>query len=599
MEPTAFSPVDAYDGPGMERILEADIKAGLSARLRATIVDGFQEMVDAGEAICGGQRISGFMERHTYGEWLLRLSASRGMRWRTRPVPAGDRDHVLFFLALGFGNGSALPQPSGAWEIWVNDHHAVTVRVVNHDQLWRRGDCSLAFCANRIEAAPLFGSLCLSSIITQESLAAFGPAFLRVPASWVPAGAPAEILVRPVSTVPSERWIQLEHCPAVLRHADIYRLADLHEAPPRLRDWNLYFGDIHTHSGQVLDQDDYQAGCGMGSRRDNYEYARGPGGLDFYALTDHEYQMSPDTIPDYLTLADEFEQAGRFVCLPAFEFTSLVYGHRNAYFRGSGGTVINANRDWGHPTMDPERSVTPRELWDGLAATGVPFLTIPHHPSSASHPCNIAIFDERYDRLMEVYSVWGSSEFYGDVPRGVSDRYRTLDIRDALGRGRHFGMAAGADGHDGHPGNAQSPLVKHHHQFHFCGSGRTVVLAEDLTREHVFDAMFDRRCYATTGPPILLDVRLDGAVMGQRLSRKAKSKRPQLSVLCRGTNGIDHVRIVRNGRVVHTHPVHGEYTVNLEWEDSEPPASPATSYYVRVVQRDHESAWSSPIRLED
>ena len=325
--------------------------------------------------------------------------------------------------------------------------------------------------------------------------------------------------------------------------------------------------------------------------------ARGAGGLDFYALTDHEWQIDPARVPEYFALADEFQQPGRFACLPAFEFTSVMYGHRNVYFRGTGGAVVNSNRDGGGPVADAARSVSPAELWETLQRGGVPFLTVPHHSSSTSHPCNLGIFDERFDRLIEVYSVWGSSEYYGDFPRGVSDRFPGLDVREAVRRGYHFGLVAGADGHDGHPGDAQSPACKHPHQYHFCGSGRAVVLATELTREAIFEALFARRCYATSGPPIVLDVRLNGAVMGQRLARPRRGK-PQLTMHCRGTTGIEQVRVVRNGQVVLTHPCHGEHEVALEWEDTAYDASGPVSYYVRVVQRDRESAWSSPIRVD-
>jgi len=35
--------------------------------------------------------------------------------------------------------------------------------------------------------------------------------------------------------------------------------------------------------------------------------------------------------------------------------------------------------------------------------------------------------------------------------------------------------------------------------------------------------------------------------------------------------------------------------MNLEWEDREVAADAPHSYYVRVVQVDRESAWSSPV----
>jgi len=82
-------------------------------------------------------------------------------------------------------------------------------------------------------------------------------------------------------------------------------------------------------------------------------------------------------------------------------------------------------------------------------------------------------------------------------------------------------------------------------------------------------------------------------VMGSELPAPSGSARPVLRVECRGANGLDHVRIVRNGRVVHTAAAHGEHELSLEWEDAgcDGPAC----YYVRAVQVDRESAWSSPI----
>ena len=230
-----------------------------------------------------------------------------------------------------------------------------------------------------------------------------------------------------------------------------------------------------------------------------------------------------------------------------------------------------------------------------MEKTGVPFITVPHHASATSHPLNLDFYDPQYDRLYEIYSSWGSSEYYGDFPRGVSDRFQSGNFQDAMRRGQRFGVIASSDGHDGHPGNAQSPLVKHHHIFHFCGSGRAVVLAPELTRAAVYDALYERRCYATTGTPIILDCRVCNAVMGSEIPALSSGRVPQIELSCVGTNGLDHIRIVKNGQIVDTIPGHGRHRVQAEWEDKHyDPESPA-SYYVRVVQVDRESAWSSPV----
>ena len=234
-------------------------------------------------------------------------------------------------------------------------------------------------------------------------------------------------------------------------------------------------------------------------------------------------------------------------------------------------------------------------LVEGHGRDGGAVITVPHHTSATSHPLNPDFHNPRYDRLFEVYSCWGSSEYYGDLPRGVSDRWTGGTYRDALQRGQRYGVIASSDGHDAHPGNAQSPLVKHHHMFHFCGSGRAAALAEELTREAIYDALYARRCYATTGVPIVLDVRAGEATMGSELPALDRGEKPRLSMACRGTCGIDHIRIIKNARVVATVPCHGERQYELEWRDEAYERDRPNSYYVRVVQRDRESAWSSPI----
>lgn len=590
--------MDAYPHKDHHRMTVPRIEDYILRTTGVRVVYGLDEIVGRGSAAFGSDRVAGFMETHDRREWVLRVDAASPVVWRTRPVPRLDRERVGFVLSVGFGNGSPLPQPSGRWDIYCNDRLACSVRVVKHSQLWQGAEASFAFAANRIESAEPWGALRLSTLIDHESFAAFGPAILSVPAAWVKPGEPAVLRVVPRGEYPSTRWFQLAAAPGILNQSDIYRAADLltDARVPRVDGYNVYFGDVHTHSGQVCDET-ANKGCGMGTWVENYEYARGAGGLDFYTLTDHEWQVDPDNVEAYLGLADRYDDPGRFASIPGFEYTSLLYGHRNVYWRASGGAVFDSTKDWGRPTMDPAKACTNEELWHALEQTGVPFITVPHHPSSTSHPCSLHSVRPEYDRLIEVYSVWGSSEYYGDFPRGVSDRYRSLDVRDALRRGWRMGLIASADGHDGHPGNAQSPLVKHHHQFHHCGSGRAAVLAPELTRAAVWDALHDRRCYATTGTPIVLSFTLNGRPMGAELPALPAGARPALRVACTGTNRIDHVRIVKNSRVVETLPVHGEFSCELEWEDCNYDPAGANYYYVRVVQADRESAWSSPVWL--
>lgn len=588
--------MNAYSLRGNIRTLADEVRAHVAKVTGCTVVQGFASVAGMNGVVPGGERAAGFMETSDPREWHLPFTG-RSLTWRTEPVPPHDRPRVAFALAIGFGNGSPLPQPSGHWTVSVNGRHAVAIRVVKHSQLWRGDEAALAFSANRIESAPPYGSLCLSSVLTQESFAAFGPALLAVPSEWLEPGKPAVIRVESVCRAPSTRWFQLSACPNLLMASDIYRaaamLTDAHV--PSVGGNRVFFGDIHTHSGEIDGRDGDDIGCGVGTRLANYRWARDAGGMDFYALTDHECQIAEERTGEYLGLADSHNEEGRFVCLPAFEFTSPLFGHRNVYFRDTGGVVVNSTRPWGWPTLDPDRAVTPEELWSALERCGVSAITVPHHTSAASHPWTPAHYNPSFDRLIEVYSSWGSSEYLGDFPRGVSDRYSGLTVRDALAAGLRYGMIASSDGHDGCPGDAQSALVKHHHIFHHLGSGRAAVLCSSLTRHNVFDALHARRCYATTGPPIVLQFEVDGAVMGSELPALATGRRPNLHCIVRGTNGLDHVRIVRNGRVALTMPCHGERDIDIEWEDPDYREDVPSWYFARVVQQDLESAWSSPI----
>jgi hypothetical protein len=583
--------MDAYTLSAPFRASEDTIRHHIAERLNTAAVAGFAKLKSNG-GFTGEKRLVSYFES-SYEHWFLPLSAKKPMVFETDVVPDTSLPKVGFLLAMGFGNGSPLPRPTGQFDIYVNDHFALSCRVATHSIVWRGEECELAFSAHRVEAA-VQGSLALSADLSQEAFATFGPGLLSVPTEWLTPGQAATIRIEAKAPFPSTRWIQIASGQGIFWNSNIYRLLDVAAGyRPTSSGKKVYFGDIHTHSGETPDGR-IDRGCGRESREDNYRYAQGPAALDFYCLTDHEAQVDENKIEEFFALAEKYDTPGSFACLRGFEFTSLIFGHRCVYFRDTGGTIANACKRWNEMTFHADTAVHPDEMYRILEATGARFLTVPHHPSAASHPFNWDLYNPKYDRLAEVYSTWGSSEYFGDFPQGATDRYRGLGVRDALDRGYRMGMIASSDGHDGHPGNAQSPEIKHHHVFHHLGSGRAAVLCDELTRTNVFDALWDRRCYGTTGVPIGLEFEVNGSVMGSELAA-ISTGRPVLTIGVEGCNRLDHIRIVKNGRVVHTHPCHNEWDMQLEWaDDAYDPAQPSY-YYVRAVQADMQSAWSSPI----
>jgi hypothetical protein len=102
--------------------------------------------------------------------------------------------------------------------------------------------------------------------------------------------------------------------------------------------------------------------------------------------------------------------------------------------------------------------------------------------------------DTELCRLVEVTSCWGVFEWL---------------LWEALEAGQIVGVVCNSDGHKGRPG-AEGPGAG---EFGIAG-GLTCVLAAELTRDAVFDALRERRCYGTTGPRIDLSFEVDRRPMG-------------------------------------------------------------------------------------
>jgi len=565
-----------------KRLGREEIKEIFLRETGCALVKGFERIINLGNAEANQPRTAGFMECGAASEYTISLNAKKPLIFASEPVNLNGAEKAAFWLSAGFGNGSPLPQAGGKYNIYVNDVFCAAVRNVNYSFYWRgENNCGFAFAMRRCETAPPYTGMTLSPLIQNEGQAAFGIGLLTVDGNILTDGSPAKITIEPVSDYQSTKYFYLSYAGDAAYQANIWSALDILKTKniKKSGGYSVYFGDIHTHSGQVRENANNQ-GCGMGSMNDNYIYAKGPGGLHFYALTDHENQILPDYEEQYFDLADIHNKDGEFACIKAFEHTSIIYGHRNIYFKDkSKAKVVNGFS-----------GIHPSEMMDILKQEGCEFFSIPHHPSSSSHPFNTALLYAE-DVCVEVYSTWGSSEYWGDFPRGVSDRHDCYWVSDMFKTDKIMGIVAGADGHDGHPGAAQSPYPKHQHQFHFCGSGLTAVLCESLTRENIYEAIKNRRCYATTGAPILLDITCGEYLMGSVI--KDQKSPPEFNITCTGTNALKEIRIVKNGNIEHVRQCCGVHNINFKYTDNNYDGSDA-NYYIRVVQSDMESAWSSP-----
>ena len=337
----------------------------------------------------------------------------------------------------------------------------------------------------------------------------------------------------------------------------------------------VYWGDLHGHSSWT---------DGTGTPEDYFRYAQDVARLDVIALTDHDHwgmipldgdaerwQAIRDTVR-------RFHEPGRFVTLLGYEWTSWIHGHRHVlYFSDEGEIYSSLEAEYESPT----------QLWSALE--GQSALTFAHHSAGGPIATNWDIPpDPHFEPVTEVVSVHGSSEAL-DSPGLIYSPVRGNFVRDTLDRGYRFGFIGSGDSHDGHPGLAQlaSP-----------SGGLAAIVADELSRESVLAALRQRRVYATNGARILLRVALGGHNMGSsvKLEDGASSLSQELFVRAVGSGPIERVELVRSGEIVDGVATEGRLDVALQRTLSDLRAGEYV--YVRVVQEDGGTAWSSPIYIE-
>ena len=293
-------------------------------------------------------------------------------------------------------------------------------------------------------------------------------------------------------------------------------------------------------------------------------YARAASHLDFYAVAYYTpfaaaFQpgghLSESTRPHGLILegwkpqerldrewaevqamSKECNRPGRFATFPGYEWQGDgSSGDHNVFFLREGHPIFRVN--------------TLPELYDRLR--GLDATAIPHHTAyrPGRRGRDWSVFDETLSPFAEVFSIHGCSETDEEWigmrhnshmgPGFASGTYQA-----ALDRGYHLGAVCSTDNWGGMPGH--------------YGRGRTACLAEELTRENLWEAFKARRVYGVTGDRIALDFRVNEAVMGSVI-RAAGKRAIRVQVI--GSDALDRIEILRNGRVIATHCHQGTWEI--------------------------------------
>lgn len=336
----------------------------------------------------------------------------------------------------------------------------------------------------------------------------------------------------------------------------------------------LYWGEIHAHTAMS---------DGIGRYAALYDHAYGAGCLDFTAASDHACYHSDNEWELMQDIANSRNREGQFVALIGYEWAGKQV-HRNFYTSRSRLKLFRGM----YPPTSELNTVYDYFSGDHEVVAG------PH--GSMSHGLLWEHHDETVERFVEIYSMWGSSEEKGGILEPVSVSDRALSVRELLATGARLGFTGGGDCHDGRAGfsasddGGQGKVSHTAYDLLRYRCGMTAAVMPCLTRRSLVWALRNRRTYATTGARILLDFSINGHAMGADFQLQPDEPaviRCELH-FCQPPRLVE---LVRNGEVICGFDKIGMDCV-LEWED---PERTEGYYYIRAVQTDLQTAWSSPI----
>jgi len=331
--------------------------------------------------------------------------------------------------------------------------------------------------------------------------------------------------------------------------------------PLEALDVRFCFGLLHGHT----DLSD-----GRGTVEEAYAAAAQQKNMDFYAVTDHsnsfDNHLSAEIHTDAASISESWARGkaaaqaattSDFVGIFGFEMTwpdDRYLGHITTF---STPGFLSRNRE------DMEN------LTDYYKA----LITVPGSVSQFCHPGQLGTFENfshhsaDYDQALPLLEIGGEGRF------DALDAYVK-----ALDAGWHLAPTASHNDHEGNFGG--------------LNAARTVILAPELTEEALYEAMAQRRVYATLDSDLSLYYTLDGHLMGDILPARDSHR---LSLLLQDPTdpGTATVEVLSDGaQTLLCCPMPKSGTLELTLPGGK------HYYFLRITQSDGDIAVTAPVWTE-
>lgn len=359
----------------------------------------------------------------------------------------------------------------------------------------------------------------------------------------------------------------------------------------------LFWGQLHGDAKRYDTLDDVETA--LRHFRDHYAFqffSTSPN-EDDEGASDEQWKLIANQVA-------EFNEEERFVTMLGFQWTGEVgtEGHRHLIYAKDNKPLLRKKDQKSNSLKKIYKSHNPKDL-----------LSIPSFTMGKSYSFNFEGYNPEFERVVEIYNSWGSSECLSKKTnpkpiksaskKGINE-IEEGSIRNALNQGCRFGFVAGGDDTRGVYQN-----LLHQGQEKYT-PGLTAILAPEYSRDALFQALYDRSCYATTGKRIVLSFNIAEKPMGSELNTKIKPGlhfNRHIHGFVAGTTELAEIDIFRNGEILKSFKNQGDY-FEFALDDSEllekitlsgPEAHPHfVYYYLRVIQKDGHMAWGSPIWID-
>ena len=375
----------------------------------------------------------------------------------------------------------------------------------------------------------------------------------------------------------------------------VYGGGNIKDAPEKMTDfvkscnpepskYNIYFGEMHGHtnlSDARPDIDTY------------FTVAKNLANLDFCAISDHDHggvhsieRWNETKWNTIRSAVKKFNDPGHFTTILAYERDAYPwYNNIVVYFNGYDREI---------PLGSINGEITKKELQWFLSQEDL--FIVPHTTSFLESGCDFEkIPPELMTPLIEVYSRWGTDEYFGN-PNPVRIACRGGYWQDALKKGAKMGCICGSDDHQSMPGMIMDEATHINLKYKF--PGLTAVLARENTLASIFEALRARRCYGLMGGRIYIDFRINGHYMGEEFTLTETEKSIYFSI--KADKPIKRISLVKNCEdymhfdgIPHMPNTYEQNVV--EYEKS----GPVDFYYLRVELSDGRYAWTSPIWINN